>query len=215
MTSETQDASASKFDRRPKAARKWWRHLNGLGEDDAPGDGEDTAGADEKKKLPKDRAALARLRRASPQDAMCEEATLRLFHALGFKSDKRLPRVATLAAVLATIRVDDASRSFGRQIGRKPSEIYKEDKTAALKLGRFKHLLDAQTEDEIATSFRRAIAILGRTANVRDVARYVLFFDDERDDGRTRRQLVFDYYGAGEREADPPDANAASKASAT
>ena len=161
MTSETQKSDP------PYVAYQWWEALNGKWEGT--------------RQTGEDRAALARLRRASPDEAMCEEATLRLFRALGYKSPDYLPRVATLAAVLATIR-DDGRGRFGRQIGREKIE---DDQTARLKIGRFKRLLDAQTEDEIATAFRRAIAILGGAANVREVAKYVLFFDDE----RTRRQL--------------------------
>lgn len=190
MTSETRQFNP------PYLALQWWEALNGKWEG--------------KRQTGEDRAALARLRRASPNEAICEEATLRLFRALGYKNPDRLPRVATLAAVLAAIREDGRGR-FGRQIGR---EKIDDDQTAKLKIGRFKRLLDAQTEDEIATAFRRAIAILGGGANVREVAKYILFFDDERDDGRTRRQLVFDYYGAGEREAEPPGAEPAPTASA-
>ncbi len=179
MTSETQKSDP------PYVAYQWWEALNGKWEG--------------KRQTGEDRAALARLRRASPDEALCEEATLRLFRALGYTSPDRLLRVATLAAILATIRDDDrrSRRPFGRQIGREKIE---DDQTATLKIGRFKRLLDAQTEDEIATAFRRAVAILGGAANVREVAKYVLFFDDE----RTRRQLVFDYYGAGEGESKSP-----------
>jgi CRISPR system Cascade subunit CasB len=187
MTSEAQKVDP------PYLAFQWWESLNGKRE------GKAQSGAD--------RAALARLRRASPNEAICEEATLRLFRKLGYRSPDRLPRVATLAAVLAAIREDGRGR-FGRQIGR---EKIDDDQTAKLKIGRFKRLLDAQTEEEIATAFRRTIAILGGAANVREVAKYVLFFEDE----RTRRQLVFDYYRAGDGEANSsgtetrPDASAA------
>jgi CRISPR system Cascade subunit CasB len=186
MTSE-----APKYDP-PFVAFRWWQALSGNREG--------------KVQTGQDRAALARLRRASPDEAMCEETTLRLFRALGYKNPERLPRVATLAAVLATIREEKRGK-FGRQIGR---EKIDDDQTAKVKIGRFKRLLDAQTEDEIATAFRRAIAILGDAANVREVAKYVLFFDDE----RTRRQLVFDYYGAGEGEANPSITDAQPGASA-
>lgn len=175
MTGEPQ-----KFDP-PFVAFRWWQALSGTREGKAQGG--------------QDRAALARLRRASPDEAMCEEATLRLFRALGYRNPDRLPRVATLAAILATVREDKRGK-FGRQIGREKIE---DDQTAKLKVGRFKRLLDAQTEDEIATVFRRAIGILGDATDVRDVARYVLRFDDE----DTRRRLIFDYYGAGESEAGP------------
>lgn len=157
-------------------AFQWWRTLAGRHPD--------------RRETGKDRAARARLRRASPAEAMCEEATLQLFLALG-ASKARLPRVATLACVLATIRDDDRPR-FGRCIGR---EKIDDEQSAKLSLLRFKRLLEATQEDEIAASFRRAIAIAGFTANVRDIAKLVFFFDDD----KTRRDLVFDYYGAGER----------------
>lgn len=170
----------------PFEALKWWRELNGASE------GRGRNG--------KDRAALARLRRASPADAVYEEATLRLFRALGFEHPARLPRVAALAVALASIREDRPGR-FGRQIGR---EKFDDDRSAPLKIGRFKRLLDAESEDEIAVSFRRAIAILGDVASVRDVARIILGFDDE----GTKTSLVFDYYGARDFEPSRPERNA-------
>ena len=166
MSNETQKPAYLAF--------QWWKSLTGQGEGSSPSG--------------KDRAARARLRRASPDEAMCEEATLRLFRKLGYKSPDRLPRVATLAMILAVIR-EDAGGRFGNQIGR---EKIDDDQTAKLKIGRFKRLLDAQTEEEITTAFRRAIAILGGKAGVQDVAKYVLHFDE----GSERRRLVFDYYRA-------------------
>ena len=183
MTGDATDLQAQEFDP-AAAARHWWRALNGLGE------GKTQSG--------KDRAALARLRRASSREAMTEEATLRLFRALRYKNPARLPRVATLAAALSTIRQDRPGR-FGREIGRATID---DEASAALKLGRFKRLLDAQTEEEIATAFRRAIAILGDAANVRDVARCLLEFEDE----DVRRRLIFDYYAAGESEDEAANA---------
>lgn len=169
-------------------AFQWWQTLVGRHPD--------------KRETGKDRAARARLRRASPAEAMCEEATLKLFRALG-ASKARLPRVATLACVLATIHDNDLP-SFGRRVGRDKID---DEQSAKLSLLRFKRLLEATQEDEIAASFRRALAIAGFTVNVRDIARLVLFFDDD----KTRRDLVFDYFGAGERpaataEARPVDA---------
>lgn len=168
-------------------ALQWWRVLTGQ----HPG----------RKETGKDRAARARLRRASPTDAMCEEATLQLLHALKLSS-ARLPRVATLAAVLATIREDDGKRPFGRQIGR---EKITDAKSAKLSMIRFRRLLEAETEEEIATALRRAIAIAGFTVNVRDVTRTLLFWEDE----KTKPRLVLDYYGAAEQNGAPADKPAA------
>lgn len=158
-------------------ALQWWRTLTGQ----HPG----------KKETGKDRAARARLRRASPSDAVSEEATLQLLRALGLHSS-RLPRVAVLAAVLATVREDEDKRPFGRQIGR---EKIDDPQSAPLSMLRFRRLLEAESEDEIATAFRRAIAIAGFRANVRDVARTLLFWESD----KTGPRLVLDYYGAADR----------------
>lgn len=164
-------------------ALQWWRILTGqhLG----------------RKEAGKDRAARARLRRASPADALCEESTLQLFRELKLPRE-RLTRVATLAVVLAAIREDDAKRSFARRIGR---EKIDDAQSAQLSTLRFRRLLDAETEEEIVTAFRRAIAIVGFSVNVRDVARTLLFWESE----KTKPRLVLDYYGAAEKNGAPAD----------
>lgn len=174
MTAKTKDADEPDYG---FIALQWWRTLTGQHPN--------------KKETGKDRAARARLRRASPTDAVCEEATLQLFRALGL-SQCRLPRAATLAAVLATIREDDSQKRFGRKIGREKIE---DEKSAALSTLRFRRLLEAETEEEIAALFRRAIAIAGGAVNVPDVAWTLLFFERE----ETKRRLILDYYGAAER----------------
>lgn len=160
-------------------AFQWWQTLTGQ--------------HPSKKETGKDRAARARLRRALPEDAVCEEATLQLFRALRLPQS-RLPRIATLAATLATVREDDRL-PFGRRIGREKIE---DEQSASLSFLRFKRLLDAESEEEIATSFRRAIGIAGFSANVREIATLLLFWENE----ATRRRFIFDYYGAGGKAAD-------------
>ena len=73
-------------------ARDWWRALQPL----------DLEG----RRVPGDRAALARLRRcASPLEAASEPATIALYRKLGLDHPERdLPRVAALAGVLAHVR---------------------------------------------------------------------------------------------------------------
>ncbi|MFY9657168.1 MAG: type I-E CRISPR-associated protein Cse2/CasB [Methylocystis sp.] len=179
MTSEKQRQGPDA----PFKALQWWRGLTGQQ------DGRNETG--------KDRAARARLRRASPSEAICEEATLRLFAALDLPR-RRLTRVATLACVLATIR-EDEPRPLGRALGR---EKIDNEQTAALSILRFKRLLDAESEEEIADAFRRAIAILRGKANVRDLAKIILDFERE----GMKPRIVFDYYGAGERGNEQSDA---------
>lgn len=161
------------------AARRWWRSLQG----------EDTQG----NAKPGDRAALARLRRATPASALADEATFGLFEALGYGSGmadrKRLPRVATLACLLAHVR-KNASAPFGRAIGR---ASLSDPGSAALKPLRFQSLIVAEGEEDILRAFRRALAILDDAVDVADLARIVLRFDRE----ETRRDLAFAYFGAG------------------
>jgi CRISPR system Cascade subunit CasB len=168
-------------------ARGWWWSLQ----------------PDAATRRPGERAALSRLRRATPLDAAMQEATLRLFRALRRVrpdlSRDHLPRVATLASLLAQIREDDRRTPFGRAIGR--SNFDKAD-SAALKPLRFERLVVADGEEEIARAFRRAIAILRGRVHVADLARIVLAFDDE----KTRRDLAFDYFGAGFAAPDRADA---------
>lgn len=168
---------------RADAARRWWRSLQ-----------DETAKGESK---PGNRAALAQLRRASAVGALAEEQTFVLFQALGYGQNdtKRLPRVATLACLLAHIR-ENTGESFGRAIGRQ--SIADKD-SAKLKALRFQALIAANGEDEILRAFRRAVDILGGRANVADLARVVLFFDFD----ETRRKLAFDYYGAGMAAPDP------------
>jgi CRISPR system Cascade subunit CasB len=139
-----------------------------------------------------DRAALARLRRASPGNAMAHEATISLFRDLGYDKEnyKKLPRVATLACILAHVRDHDPTTKFAKVIGRTSLE---DEDSAALKPIRFQGLILAETEDEIARAFRRALAIAGDAVDVADLARIILTFDSD----ETRRRLTFDYFGAG------------------
>lgn len=143
-----------------------------------------------------DRAALARLRRASPLEALAMEPVIQLFGKLGYRTPedarRHLPRLATLACILAHIRPDqhrDGVR-FGRAIGRERGE---DAESAPLKPLRFQRLLAAETDEEIARGFIRALSILRAYVDVRELADLVLNFD--RDEQRQR--LVFDYYHAG------------------
>lgn len=154
------------------AARDWWQNL----QPDPTHRG--------------DRAALARLRRASLTSAMAEEATLHLFYALGQRSPETLPRVAMLACILAHVRADDRERKFAQAIGRRS---FGDPDSAVMKKLRFQRLAEANGEEEILRGFRRAVDLLGGVANVADLARLVWFFENE----KTRRDFAFDYFGAG------------------
>lgn len=155
--------------------------------------------------LQDNRAARARFSRASVGDALAEEAAHALYRALGGRW--RLPRAAALAIVLAKVREHDGRQSFGRQIGR---PTFEQKDEARLKPLRFKRLLAARDDEDLARAFRRAVLILDRTANVRDLAWLVLTWDDE----RTRARFTFDYYATPEQLAAPGEQTPPMEASA-
>ena len=111
-----------------------------------------------------------------------------------------------LASVLAHVR-DDAkvpvARALGPPRGGKPED-------AVYSVLRLRRLLTSRGDDELLIAFRRVVAMLGDTANVRDLARQILDWDhDERGD-RTRTLFAFNYHDAGEH---APDANAPEQSS--
>jgi len=160
-------------------ARRWWETLQNTRRDRTPNPARDPA-------------ALARLRRAAtPIDALEEPSVFDLYKKLGFSRidfDRRLPRVAVTAAVLAHIRKDDDSfrRRFAEMLGqgserRLMSEL------------RFKRLLAATEDQDLMITFRRAVALAGKKdIDVGDVASSLLDWSERR-----RMRWAFDYYGAG------------------
>ena len=160
-------------------ARRWWETLQNARKDGTPNPARDPA-------------ALARLRRAAtPIDALEDPSVFDLYKKLGFSRidfDRRLPRVAVTAAVLAHIRKDDDSfrRRFAEMLGqgserRLMSEL------------RFKRLLAATEDQDLMITFRRAVALAGKKdIDVGDVASSLLDWSERR-----RMRWAFDYYGAG------------------
>lgn len=187
----TQDASRARPD---DVARRWWALL------------QDTL-ADGKPNPRRDRAALAKLRRAAtPNEALAEPAVFDLYKKLGFGSGQReiermLPRVATLATVLAHVRSDAPVGESGFR--RRLAEMLGQGERPPMSALRFKRLLLAKDNQDILTQFRRAVALAGaKNINVGDLAASVLAWDrDER-----RMRWAFDYHGAGF--AAPPDRTA-------
>ena len=170
----------------------WWRNLQAF----------ETADG---RKLPGERAALARLRRAtSPFEAAGEPETIRLFKQLGFRDPDRLGRVAVLASVLAHVRQDSkdqVARALGPPRGGKPENaVY-----SALRLRR---LLGTRGDDDLLIAFRRVVAMLGDTANVRDLTHQIQNWDHDEWGDRTRTLFAFHYHDAGEH-APGADADAA------
>jgi CRISPR system Cascade subunit CasB len=164
-------------------ARRWWEMLQTARKDGTPNP-------------VRNPGALARLRRAAtPGAALDEPNVFDLYKKLGFGRgdvDRRLPRVATAAAVLAHIRTDAMPsdngfrRRFAEMLGRGG------DRPLMSPL-RFKRLLTATEDQELLIAFRRAVALAGgRNIDVGDIAASLLDWSERR-----RMRWAFDYYGAG------------------
>lgn len=153
----------------------------------------------EQRKFGGDRATLAKLRRASTiMEAAAEPATAELFSRLGFErrhAVHALPRVALIAAIVAHIRDDNRRDTLARAIGTPRAG---EGTTALITPLRLKRLIGAREPDDLLIGFRRAIAILGQTANVKDVAEQLLRWTDpdDRAADSARTIFMFDYHGA-------------------
>jgi CRISPR system Cascade subunit CasB len=106
---------------------------------------------------------------------------------------RHLARAAVIAGVLAHVSDHQKHGTLARAIG--PTEP-KDPSSARLKPLRFKRLLAARSPDEVLTQFRRAVAMLDHTANVRDLALQLLAWTDEERGDIARTRFAFDYYDA-------------------
>ena len=167
----------------PYAALRWWQSLQ---PDPNRTRSQDRAG---------DRAALARLRRCGTvADAMQEEATLRLFQAVGATHPRDLEAVGLAAAVLAHVRTDTPG-AVARLVG--PDSLDKPE-TAVLKPLRFRRLMEADGLEDRLVAFRRLVGIAGNTLPVRDLADALLLTWSE----KRQREWILEYWNA----APPPAA---------
>ncbi|MEM9030227.1 MAG: type I-E CRISPR-associated protein Cse2/CasB [Pseudomonadota bacterium] len=190
--------SEHRYEAKAKAARKWWTELG-----PKPAVGDQPA-------RPGDRASLAQLRRADNLlEAASVPATIELFRELQF--DRRhaardLPRAALVAAVLAHVREDNRSHPVASAIGQLRAGT---DSTALITPLRFKRIVAARTPGDLLVRFRRVVAIMDKTANVKDLARQLLAFTDPDHDyaERARVMFAFAYHGA---EGYAPNADPAS-----
>jgi len=160
------------------AARHWWQKLNGFGR---PGLA-DTGGR-------------ARLRRSTPASVLGEEATIDLMRRLrkaraeaGLAIDDGRDCVLAIRLALSLCHVrKDTEVRFGRVIGRTD---FSSPVSARFKPLRFRRLLEAETEEEIASGLRRALEMIGGEVNVADLALHLITWAS---DGQKRR-LILDYY---------------------
>ena len=136
-----------------------------------------------------DRAALARLRRADLLQAMQDPQTFTLFAELEKRRPEELPNVALCAAVLATVREDRRPEHPARTLGPPSSSVVEQ---AAMKLLRFRRLIEADTPQARLDVLRRAVQLADRRLNVRELALACLDWSDDR-----RQRWIFEYYNAG------------------
>ncbi len=170
------------FKKEAQAAWGWWSSLQSR--------------EVEGRMIPGDRAAVARLKRAANiMEAASEPATGDLYRRIGFTDPKRdLPRAALLAAVLARVRDDDRKNKFIAEAIGAPRGG--EGSTALITPVRFKRLVAARDPDDLLIAFRRVVDILGKTANVADLADQLLAWTDSRTGDIARVRFAFAYHGA-------------------
>jgi CRISPR system Cascade subunit CasB len=121
---------------------------------------------------------------------MQDPATIVLFRRCGASGPNDLPAISLAAAVLAHLRKDQPERRVARQVGPESPE---KPETALLKPLRFRRLMEATTDDERLTAFRRLVALAGGALNLTDLADALLNWSEE-----TQRRWVYDYWNAGQ-----------------
>jgi CRISPR type I-E-associated protein CasB/Cse2 len=133
--------------------------------------------------------------------AAMEEVTIDLFRRLApiskLPRDVLFERTALIAAVLAHVR-EYETRKVAEAAGEKTVDAQR-----VVHPLRLRRLFAARTPADSLIAFRRLIALLGKKANVADLAESLLDWPDERRGDERRRDWAFDYYGA--RSAAPED----------
>ena len=134
----------------------------------------------------RDRAAMARLRRASTvlEVLQVQEA---LWLVRKMPNSQLQERATVLAGVLACVREDEPERKIARAIGRETME----DDTARMSESRFRRLLqsDDRSFNEFLDAMRRLVQLANGKVNVKDLSRSILYWND-----RTKKEWIFEYY---------------------
>jgi len=100
-------------------------------------------------------------------------------------------RAALIAAVLAHVREDDRRKKVAAAAGEKSGDH------PLLHPLRLRRLFAARIAPECLIAFRRLVALLGKEANVADLAEGLFDWPDEIRGDKWRTRWAFDYYGAG------------------
>lgn len=124
------------------------------------------------------RGLAARLRRATPLEALAEREVHDLSRALHLRDGEKLARLATLLAEVRTHTPQNLARRLG---GSEP----------AMSPLRFQDLIRAEEED-LTDAMRRAVRMADRACNVAALGASILDWSDE----KTRQKWWFHYYGA-------------------
>lgn len=139
------------------------------------------------------RALAARLRRATPVEALAEADVHALARRIGLgRHPSDAARLARLVQVLAHLR-EDAGQSLAERLGGP------DPKLSNL---RFQRLLRAQGDD-LTTALRRALPMVDRRCNVAQLGQDMLNWDHPEWGDAVRADWCFDYFGA-----PPPQAQA-------
>lgn len=181
----------SKYSEQAGAAFRWWNAMKPQPHEHGT--------------TPGDRAALARLRRSgNPLELAVEPATAELFRKLAFDGtspsersiDRDIATAAVLAGVLAHIR-KPVGGSLARAMGGKRGD------RAVVSAIRMKRFMAAREPEDVLRQYQRILAMLGDTADVRDVAENVLAWLDPSPAGdRARTRFAFAYHGTTLEDAD-------------
>ncbi|WP_209427657.1 type I-E CRISPR-associated protein Cse2/CasB [Pararhodobacter sp. SW119] len=130
------------------------------------------------------RGLAARLKRATPLEALAEPAVHELARLLGLGAAQASVLVR-LVQVLAEIRENDPA-SLARRLGG-PEPV--------MSNLRFQRLLRAEGED-VATALRRSVIMADRRCNIARLARDLLVWDHPDWGEETRAVWCFHYFGA-------------------
>lgn len=137
------------------------------------------------------RGLMARLRRATPLEALMEPAVQDLRRMLGLgTSAGEVAALVRLVQVLAEVR--EAGDALARRLGGDPP---------VMSHLRFQRLLRAEG-DEATAALRRAVVMAERRCDVGRLATDLLAWDHPDRGEEARRRWVFDYFAASTPEAD-------------
>lgn len=193
MTELTRDLKQASRRSSADTARQWWAELAGV----AVIKTLEREGSVEVAQRRGNPGALARLRRAAtPVESVLDPEARSLVRRIGVNSSQRPERVARLASLLAHVREDDQRNKVAFALGGSEEEL------RLMKPVRFRRLMLSESDDDLYLALRRAISMLGRKANVRDLSHAWLNWHHPMMGERIRIQWTFAYVGDAKNETE-------------